>query len=195
MNVKRKYAGLRFLALLFEIIAWVALIASIAFTVWFWFQNYSIQILNFGVYRIPPWIGAVLTLPMGILIFIQLYILSGLINVAVDIEYNTRANAMVSAQMMQHLAKRPARPKAPTRPAVSPPPPPPPPSPAPTVPAPPPPPPAEPTQETAPPPPPTTPPPPPPTKPSPKTKPSSPEPPQDEPPPPPPPPPAEEPSS
>ena len=77
MNVQRKYTGLGFLAWLFKIIAWIALIASIAFAVWFWFQDYTVQVLGFGVYRIPNWLGSIF-LPFGILTFIQFYVLGGL---------------------------------------------------------------------------------------------------------------------
>jgi len=129
MNVKRRYSGLGFLALLFKVFAWIALIASIAFAVWFWFQDYSVRILDFAPFRVPNWTGS-LFLPFGIFTFIQLYVIGSLISLLIDVEYNTRANATVTSELVkavESLRMREAAQPAPSVMSPAPPPPPPPP--------------------------------------------------------------------
>ena len=118
MNVKHKYSGLGFLALLFKIVAWIALIASIAFAVWFWFQDYSVRILDFATFSMPKWLGATV-LPFGIFTFIQFYVLGALIELLIDVEYNTRANATVTSELIKAVEALRVREAAqPSSPAV-----------------------------------------------------------------------------
>ncbi len=127
MDVPKKYSGLRFLALVIKIVAWMALILSIAVAIWFWMQGNKVAGLRFGNQN---WTG-VLFLPFGLYTFIQLYIIGSLISLFADVEYNTRANATATArlislmdQMEQRLTKN-----VPSVVATPPPPPPPPPAP------------------------------------------------------------------
>ncbi len=130
MDVQRKYAGLRFLALLFIILAWIALIASIVFSVWFWFQDYTVRIMDFAAFRVPNWTGFTLSLPFGIFTFLYLFIIGNVLTLLSDLEYNTRANATAVAQLITAMEQMRGRESAqPAASAVSrtPPPPPPPP--------------------------------------------------------------------
>ena len=127
MNVKRRYVGLALLAWLLKIIAWIILIASIGFAIWFWFQNFTVRFLDFPTVSMPKWAGA-FSLPIGIYLFLQLYIIGSLISLLIDIEYNTRANATVSSGLIEAVKELRLREVAqPASPVVSPPPPPPPP--------------------------------------------------------------------
>lgn len=124
MDVRRKYAGLRFLALLIKIVAWLILIGSIAAAIWFWMQGDKVPGPLVGKNN---WSGLVL-LPLGIYGFLQLYVIGSLITLFTDIEYNTRANATASAHMVSVLNKMNKRSeKGATSVIATPPPPPPPP--------------------------------------------------------------------
>ncbi len=130
MDVQRKYAGLRFLALLFIILAWIALIASIAFSVWFWFQDYTVRIMDFAAFRVPNWTGITFSLPLGIFTFLYLFIIGNVLTLLSDLEYNTRANATAVAQLItaiEHMRGRESAQPAATAVSHTPPPPPPPP--------------------------------------------------------------------
>ncbi len=127
MDVRHKYAGLRFLALLIKIVAWLALIGSIAVAIWFWLQGDKVLGLRIGGQN---WTG-VLFLPFGIYTFIQLYIIGGLISLFTDVEYNTRANATATAHMISLMEKLEQRMDKSAAPVIATPPPPPPPPPAP----------------------------------------------------------------
>jgi hypothetical protein len=131
MDVRRKYAGLRFLALLIKIVAWLALIFSVVVAIWFWIQGEKVAGLRLGGRN---WTG-VLFLPFGIYTFIQLYIIGSIISLFTDVEYNTRANATATANLISLMEKMEQR-MAKSAPAViATPPPPPPPPPAPDEPA------------------------------------------------------------
>jgi hypothetical protein len=123
MNVRRKYAGLRFLALLIKIIAWLALIFSIAIAIWFWVEGEQIAGLRFAGRN---WTG-VLFLPFGIYTFIQFYIFGSILSLFTDVEYNTRANATATAQLISLMEKMETRLERVAAPVISTPPPPPPP--------------------------------------------------------------------
>ena len=128
MDVRHKYAGLRFLALLIKIVAWLVLIISIAVAIWFWFKGDKVT----GLLRVggQNWTG-VLFLPLGIYTFIQLYIIGSLISLSTDVEYNTRANATATAHLISLMEKMEQRADKTATPVISTPPPPPPPPPAP----------------------------------------------------------------
>jgi len=145
MDVRHKYAGLRFLALLINIVAWLVLIGSIAVAVWFWLQGDQIAGLRYGGQN---WTG-VAFLPFGILTFVQLYIVGSLIMLFTSVEYNTRANATATASLIAIVKKLEMQNKSHVTPAIDTPPPPPPPPPEPKAPvqAPPPPPPPPPVVE------------------------------------------------
>jgi hypothetical protein len=130
MDVRRKYAGLRFLALLIKIVAWLALIGSIAVAIWFWVQGDKVMGLRWGGRN---WTGA-LFLPFGIYTFIQLYIIGSLISLFTDVEYNSRANATATAHLISLMEKMEQRTDKSAAPVIATPPPPPPPPPAPAEP-------------------------------------------------------------
>jgi len=126
MDIPKKYSGLRFLAFVIKIVAWVALILSIVAAVWFWMQGKKMAGLQFGGQN---WTGVFL-LPLGLYTFIQLYIIGSLISLFADVEYNTRANATATARLislMDKMEKRLTK-SAPSVVATPPPPPPPPPA-------------------------------------------------------------------
>jgi len=123
MNVRRKYTGLRFLALLIKIVAWLILILSIAAAVWFWLNGD--QIAGFRAFG-KNWTG-VLLLPFGIYTFIQLYIIGSLLSLLADVEYNTRANATATAKLISLMEKMDGKLERVSTPVISTPPPPPPP--------------------------------------------------------------------
>jgi hypothetical protein len=127
MDVRHKYAGLRFLALLIKIVAWLALIGSIVVAIWFWLQGDKVMGLRVGGQN---WTG-VLFLPFGIYTFIQLYIIGSLISLSTDVEYNTRANATATAHLISLMEKMEQRADKSAAPVIATPPPPPPPPPAP----------------------------------------------------------------
>ena len=129
MNVRRKYTGLGLVALLFEIIAWIALILSVAFAVWFWFQDFSVRIMDFATFIVPHWVGF-LALPFGIVTFLQFYVLGSVLSLLIDVEFNTRANVTVSLELIkavESLRLRESSQPSPTALSATPPPPPPPP--------------------------------------------------------------------
>ncbi len=131
MDVRRKYAGLRFLALLIKIVAWLALILSIVVAIWFWIQGEKVAGLRLGGQN---WTG-VLFLPFGIYTFIQLYIIGSIISLFTDVEYNTRANATATANLIALMEKMEQRMAKSVPAVIATPPPPPPPPPAPEEPA------------------------------------------------------------
>ena len=123
MNVRRKYAGLRFLALLIKIAAWLILILSIAAAVWFWMKGVQVAGLRVAGRNLT----GILILPFGIYTFIQLYIVGSLLSLLADMEYNTRANATATAKLFSLMEKMESRMEKISTPAISTPPPPPPP--------------------------------------------------------------------
>jgi len=123
MDVRHKYAGLRFLALLINVVAWLVLIGSIALAIWFWIQGEKIAGLR---YDGQNWTGIVL-LPFGILTFVQLYIVGSLIMLFTSVEYNTRANATATARLIALVKKLEKQKESRVTSAIAPPPPPPPP--------------------------------------------------------------------
>jgi hypothetical protein len=123
MDVRRKYSGLRFLALLIKIVAWLVLIGSVAAAIWFWMQGDAVPGPLVGDNN---WSGLIL-LPLGIYGFLQLYIIGSLISLFIDIEYNTRANATAGAHMIALLEKMGKKADKGTAPVIATPPPPPPP--------------------------------------------------------------------
>jgi len=124
MDVHRKYSGLRFLALVIKIIAWLALIISIGLAIWFWIQGDKVAGLQFGGQN---WTGVFL-LPFGIYTFIQLYIIGSLISLFTDMEYNTRANATATGRLITLMEKMEQRAASSEAAVVATPPPPPPPT-------------------------------------------------------------------
>ncbi len=130
MDVPKKYSGLRFLALIIKIIAWIVLIFSIVVAVWFWMQGSKVAGLRVGNQN---WTGALL-LPFGLYTFIQLYIIGSLISLFADVEYNTRANATATARLITLMDKMEQRMTKSVPAVVATPPPPPPPPPAPVEP-------------------------------------------------------------
>jgi len=125
MEVRRKYAGLRFLAFLIKLTAWIILLASIGLAIWFWSQGTNVQGLQVGGQN---WTGLLL-LPIGIYTFFQLYIFGSVLTVFTAVEYNTRANATATAKLIKLIEKMERSEKSAPSDAISPAPPPPPPPP------------------------------------------------------------------
>jgi len=123
MDVPRKYTGLRFLALLIKIVAWLALILSIVGAFWVWWQGSNVPGLHIAGRN---WTG-MFFLPFGIYTFIQLYIFGSILSLFTDVEYNTRANATANARLISLMEKMEQRMERTAMPAVTTPPPPPPP--------------------------------------------------------------------
>ena len=125
MDVPRKYTGLRFLALLIKIVAWLVLIFSLVAIFWLWWKGDNIPGLHLGGRN---WTG-LFFLPFGLYTFLQLYIIGNIISLFTDVEYNTRANATANARLIALVEKMEQRMERSSVPAVTTPPPPPPPAP------------------------------------------------------------------
>ena len=96
MRIKGRYEGVRVVAWLLQVLAWLVLVAGIVVAVWLLFSN-TLPGLRFGGRN---WTG-VLLLPLVISWFIQLFLLSNVLLMLRDIEHSTRLNARAIEELLR----------------------------------------------------------------------------------------------
>lgn len=101
MYPTERYGDLRVIARIVKIIAWIALIVGIVGALM------ALTSLSDLIPGGGPRIGIALVvlLAVGVSNFLQLYIISGLLSVFVDMEYNTRAQTEVVERLLKATEK------------------------------------------------------------------------------------------
>lgn len=90
MNAPQRYAGLRTIALILQVLAWVVLALGIIGFLWLLFSGPKWPGLTAGGRN---WTG-LLFLPFVLMAFFQWFILGSVLKLLTDVEHNTRANTL-----------------------------------------------------------------------------------------------------
>lgn len=122
MNAPQRYAGLRTIALILQVLAWIVLALGVIGFLWLLMKGPTWPGLTVGSLNLT----GVLFLPFALMAFFQLFILGGVLKLLTDLEQNTRLNSMGLERLiaMSQEANKPApAPAPPPAVRVAPPPP------------------------------------------------------------------------